>query len=68
MIDYRQDLQDRIHLSIDELKDLTQFEIQLLKEENLEEAEMLERLIVELCVELDVLILVRGALYQIDFE
>jgi hypothetical protein len=39
----------------------------LLEGENLEEAQIIEEYIVELCVELDVLILVRSALFGVQF-
>ena len=68
MIDYKENIQNRIVNGLNQLKELTQFEMRLLEDENLEEAEIVEGLIVELCVELDMLIMVRKALYQIDFE
>lgn len=67
MKDYQQDVQERIESGIDQLKELTQYENELLQEENLEEAQIVEEYIVELCVELDVLILVRSALFGIQF-
>ena len=67
MKDYQQDVQERIEFGIDQLKEFTKCEIELLEGENLEEAQIVEEYIVELCVELDVLILVRSALFGVQF-
>ena len=67
MKDYQLDVQERIEFGIDQLKELTQCEIELLEGENLEEAQIVEEYIVELCVELDVLILIRSALFGVQF-
>lgn len=67
MKDYQLDVQERIEFGIDQLKELTKCEIELLEGENLEEAQIVEEYIIELFVELDVLILVRSALFGVQF-